>query len=193
MILPVSVLLVAATVPLTGGKLSRLALLRLAHTWAIVVALALQLVVTVGTVSPVLGTSLHLVSYAFAAIFVVANRHIPGFVLTSSGGAMNLAAISANGGTMPAAPRALELAGIDASGEHFVNSGVVEAARLPWLGDVFAVPASWPLSNVFSVGDVVLVVGVAVLFHRVARRTPAVTDRAEVPGAQLAAPAGSST
>ncbi len=82
---------------------------------------------------------------------------------------MNLAAIAANGGTMPATPEALAVAGIAADGEHFVNSGVVEQARLWWLGDIFAVPASLPLANVFSLGDVVLLVGFGWLVHRVGR------------------------
>jgi hypothetical protein len=29
----------------------------------------------------------------------------------------------------------------------------------------FAIPASWPLSNVFSIGDVALVIGGAILIH----------------------------
>jgi hypothetical protein len=33
------------------------------------------------------------------------------------------------------------------------------------LGDVFYIPASWPLSNVFSVGDVLIALGVAWAVH----------------------------
>jgi hypothetical protein len=35
----------------------------------------------------------------------------------------------------------------------------VEGARLWFLGDVFAIPASWPLANVFSVGDLLIAIG----------------------------------
>ncbi len=43
----------------------------------------------------------------------------------------------------------------------FRNSAAVAHPRLAFLGDVFAVPASWPLSNVFSVGDLLIAVGLA--------------------------------
>ena len=44
--------------------------------------------------------------------------------------------------------------------------------RLPWLGDVFAIPRGWPLANVFSIGDVVIVVAVGYFAHMVCRRAP---------------------
>jgi hypothetical protein len=37
--------------------------------------------------------------------------------------------------------------------------------HLLFLGDVFAVPASWPVTNVYSVGDVLIVAGAFVLLH----------------------------
>lgn len=171
MILPLALLLLIASVPLTGGRLSRLADLHVRWMSAILVALILQIWVTTIPTAPAVGTAVHLLSYALGAWFIVVNRQIPGLLVTASGGAMNLAAIAANGGVMPASPAALELAGIAQTGEHFVNSGAVEGARLAWLGDVFAIPANWPLSNVFSLGDLVLVVGIGVLLHRAARQS----------------------
>jgi hypothetical protein len=41
----------------------------------------------------------------------------------------------------------------------------VRRSSLSFLGDVFAVPASWPVSNVFSVGDVILVVAALLALH----------------------------
>jgi hypothetical protein len=169
MILPVSVLVLALSVPLTGGRLSRLSELRIRWTSTIIVALLLQIWVTTIPTDPTLGTVVHLVSYALGAVFIVANRHVPGLLLTASGGAMNLAAIAANGGVMPASEAALEGAGMGAQVEHFVNSGAVEDARLWWLGDVFYIPEAWPLSNVFSVGDIVLLLGIGMLLHRASR------------------------
>jgi hypothetical protein len=170
MILPVSVLLLIISVPLTGGRLSRLANVEIRWISAILAALALQIWVTTIPTDPTLGTAVHFVSYALGIWFIWANRKVPGLVVTSSGGGMNLAAITANGGVMPASPEALELAGMSHMGDHFVNSGAVEGARLAWLGDVFAIPANWPLSNVFSFGDVVLLVGVGVMLHRMSRQ-----------------------
>ena len=42
---------------------------------------------------------------------------------------------------------------------------LVKVAGDSALGDVMAVPSGWPLANVFSIGDVLLVVGAAVIMH----------------------------
>ncbi len=168
MILLVSILVVVATVPLTGGRLAALSGLGVRAPALVFGALAAQiLVVNVlpdAAPAPVLAAA-HLGTYAPAVAFLWVNRRVPGLWLLGAGGLSNLAAISANGGVMPASPAALAAAGMSSQGGQFVNSGAVEGARLAWLGDVFAVPAGWPLANVFSVGDVVLVVGLAVLLH----------------------------
>jgi MFS family permease len=46
-----------------------------------------------------------------------------------------------------------------------VNSGAVADPKLWFLGDVFALPAGFPMANVFSVGDVLIVVGAFILVH----------------------------
>ena len=100
-------------------------------------------------------------------MFLLANRRVPGMALVGLGAALNLLAIVANGGVMPASAEALAAAGLPAGGPGFQNSGVVADPRLAFLGDIFAIPASWPLSNVFSVGDVCIGAGLAWGAHRV--------------------------
>jgi hypothetical protein len=46
----------------------------------------------------------------------------------------------------------------------------VQGARLAWLGDVFAVPRGWPFANVFSAGDVIVVIAIAYFAHVWCRR-----------------------
>jgi hypothetical protein len=106
-------------------------------------------------------------SYLVGALFLVANRRVPGMPLVAVGGALNLLAICVNGGVMPASPAALAGAGLPPGEPGFQNSAAVADPRLAFLGDVFYVPASWPLSNVFSVGDVLIALGVAWALHRV--------------------------
>ena len=110
---------------------------------------------------------IHVATYFLVAIFLVANRRVPGLWLIGLGGAMNLVAIVANGGTMPASASALAAAGlvVDTPGE-FVNSGVVANPHLSFLGDIFATPSWLPFANVFSLGDLVIVLGTAVAVHR---------------------------
>ena len=60
---------------------------------------------------------------------------------------------------LPASAGAAAAAGIDPH-TAFANSAVVDHPTLPWLGDVFAWPAPLPLANTFSVGDVLIVLGI---------------------------------
>jgi|tagenome__1003787_1003787.scaffolds.fasta_scaffold20982835_3 hypothetical protein len=163
MLLATPILVFLALVPLAGGRLSALVELQFRRPWLLWAALALQVVMFMpgGPAWP----AAHLSSYALAGAFVWHNRRIPYLWLLCLGGALNLAAITANGGTMPASPTAEAEAGL--IGTDPANSAVLAHPHLAFLGDVFAIPASWPLHNVFSVGDVVLVVGAGLLIHRV--------------------------
>jgi hypothetical protein len=71
---------------------------------------------------------------------------------------------------MPASAAALARAGMPPDkGAQFANSAAIADAKLSWLGDVFAVPASWPLSNVFSLGDLVITIGLTIMLHSCAQ------------------------
>jgi len=150
---------------LGGGRLRRLQHLRLALPWLAVAALALQVVAFTPLAAPLPAAAvvaLHLASYALLVWFVLANRRHRGLLVAGLGMGLNLAAIAANGGYMPASRAALELAGMGGRPATEHNSTVIgEGTRLPFLGDVFAVPSWVPFANVFSVGDVLIVAGVA--------------------------------
>jgi hypothetical protein len=168
-IIVVAVLACALAVPLAGGRLSALADVRLRCVRTLFVALGLQVLlisVLPADWGPLLHRPLHVLSYLLAAAFFVANRRVPGLWVIGLGGALNFAAITANAGVMPAGQRALEIAGRATAGEHFANSQALVSPRLAVLGDIFAIPASWPFANVFSVGDVLIVIGAALALHR---------------------------
>jgi len=169
----VFVALVLITVPLAGGKLSRLAEVEFRAVPAIVAALAIQVVIVsiLPGGDPVLHRALHLFSYGLAAAFLVMNRRIPGMPVIAMGALCNVAAITANSGQMPASTGALRAAGESLKTSGFINSGVVAHPRLLILGDIFAIPRSWPLHNVFSVGDVCIAVGATIAFHALCRPT----------------------
>jgi hypothetical protein len=155
------------SVPLAGGDLLRVADVRFARTWAIVAALAGQVVVIeiLPGADPAVLRTAHLATYALAAIFILSNARVPGVLLMGVGGGLNLLAIGANHGVMPAREGALRLAGLTPPPGHFANSAAVADAKLQFLGDVFAVPSWVPLANVFSVGDVLLLVGAIGALH----------------------------
>ena len=72
---------------------------------------------------------------------------------------------------MPTTPEALATAGLGGE-EGFSNGAVVADAVLAPLTDIFAIPAGFPLANVFSVGDVLVAIG---LVARSSSRCVAVT------------------
>lgn len=153
---------------LLRGRLARLSSLRLQHVWLIWAALLIQVVVIslLPSHDHTVLAAVHLATYAAAAGFAWANRKVAGAAPIFIGGAANLAAIVANGGTMPASRRALLASGWHPRPGHFANSAVVPHAHLSLLGDVFATPSWLPGHDVFSVGDVLVVVGFVLVVWR---------------------------
>ena len=159
-----------------GGRLRNVDHLRIRLPWLALAALGLQFI----AFSPLrdsLGDSgvvaVHFVSYGLLVWFVVVNRRRVGILVAGSGLLMNLLAIALNGGYMPASRHALEVAGEQFTGATANNSSVIhEGTRLWFLGDVFAIPDGTVLSNVFSVGDVLIIVGVAILIASAMRSAP---------------------
>lgn len=168
MLLLAFLLLAVALVPLGRGDLRELGHLRFRGTWMLGVALALQVALYVfpGQTSW-LRQVVYVASYPMALTFVLANRRIPGVWLIGLGAALNFLVISSNGGTMPAAPHALAAAGLPLDPGQFTNSLALASPRLLFLGDVFAVPKGTPFANVFSIGDIAIALGGALVVHRV--------------------------
>src|SRR6266496_3814787 len=154
MFLVAIVLMSALAVPLFGGRLSALADVRARLAWILMLALGLQVVaLTVPGVPESLRPLIQLASYPIAGVFVIANRHLPGMLLIGLGALLNLIAMSANGGVMPASAAALDKAGLPLQRDTYANSALVRDPRLGFLGDVF------------SVGDVTIGVGVIIAVH----------------------------
>jgi hypothetical protein len=167
MIIALVYLAVLASVPLARGRISALADLQLRRPSFALAAILIQVVVI--SLLPggdhTIHTTLHMASYVLLGMFAWANRRIVGVPIIAVGGLCNFVAIAANGGVMPASRAAIaSLAHTTAEGD-FANSQILEHPKLLFLGDVFATPASWPLHNVFSIGDMILIAGVAVLVH----------------------------
>jgi hypothetical protein len=159
--------LLVATVPLFGGRLRSLASVRLRVAWLIGAALALQIVAisVVPTWPRTVLVGAHLISYVMAGVFVWQNRAISGLPIVALGGGLNAVTIAVNGGTLPASSSALARAGIHPVAGDFNNSGVLAHPHLAWLGDVLATPAGMPMANVFSIGDVLIIVGLGYGLH----------------------------
>ena len=166
MILVVLLVLALMAVPLAGGRLGALLELRFRAAWLLVLAFVIQVALAwlPGETSD-LRLAVHAATYPMGLAFVWINRDVPGLWLIAVGALSNGIAIVVNGGVMPTTVEALRTAGLDVDPQVFANSAALSDPRLLFLGDVFAIPSSVPFANVFSVGDVLIAVGVAYTVH----------------------------
>jgi len=162
--LPVAASLVLAL--LAGGDPRRLAGLRLRGVGLFYVAIGIQLLAFPFPFFPWhtgdgLARALWLASYALLVCAAFVNRDVTGVPVIAAGMLSNVAAVVANGGHMPALPSALQAAH-KSFHVHF-NSAANASPHLAWLVDRWAVPHWLHVGNVFSVGDVVIAIGAALL------------------------------
>jgi hypothetical protein len=150
---------------LIGGRLERLSQIRFEWAWLAVVGLALQVVLFSTSIGASLGNgvgeALYVASTGMVLVAVWRNLAVPGLALVALGAISNLVAIVANDGVMPTTVGALTAAGLRVE-DSFSNSAVVENPVLAPLTDIFAIPAGLPFANVFSVGDVLIALGIVV-------------------------------
>jgi Family of unknown function (DUF5317) len=106
-----------------------------------------------------LGPIIYVLSTGVVLLAVLRNAGIPGMSVVALGAASNLAAIVANGGFMPADPGALAGLG-HALPTGYTNSTVLAVPNLQPLTDVWVLPSWLPFRNVFSIGDVLIAVGI---------------------------------
>ena len=126
--------------------------------------------------APSLGGLLYIGSFAFALLFLLANRNQAGFWFILAGLALNLVAIVANGGQMPGDAAQLARGGLldvalSANDGRWAPSGVTSSStRLYFLCDVIYVPMPFRSPTLISVGDLAISLGVLAFVNQV--RTP---------------------
>ena len=157
-LLPSIVLGIGLAVTL-GGRPRRLATVQFRLSWTVFLALGIQVVIfsRLGHGIPVGEVrALHLGSYGLLLLFAAANVRIKALLPLLGGVTLNAIAISANGGSMP-----ISRAAARAAGMPLLDTNVSpDAHHLRFLGDVFALPAQLPVANTFSIGDLLIGLGV---------------------------------
>ena len=144
-----------------GGRFEGFLKQRFRSVWLIWVALGVQIILFTPLGNGIPAGSLrlaHSLTYLPIVAFLVLNRSA-GLALIAVGVASNFVAIVANGGLMPVDPQAQQAvfgAGFDYG--HPVNTDAT-ADHLLLLGDVMALPSWFPFANAFSIGDLLLAVG----------------------------------
>lgn len=159
---------------LLGGRLDRLSTVRFRWAPLALIGLAVQVALFTDPLATAVGDAgppIYVASTAAVLVAVLRNLDITGLPIVALGAASNLLAIVANGGYMPADPDALaSIGGIEPG---YSNSSVTADPALWPLTDIFAIPAWVPFANVFSIGDVLLGLGVAITIVAGMRRGPA--------------------
>jgi Family of unknown function (DUF5317) len=178
---------------LLGGRLAGLGQLRFRWAGLALLGFATQVVLFSEPVSARvgdLGPPIYVVSTAVVLVAVLRNLAIRGMAVVALGAACNLAAIVANGGYMPASASAAAEFG---RGENaaYSNSLIVDAPALEPLTDVIALPRWLPFTNIVSVGDVLIAVGIVIVIAAAMRTPPEGTGEGPI-GARTSVPSGNS-
>jgi hypothetical protein len=159
---------------LAGGRIGRLADLRLKWAGLAITALLVQVALftePVYVAAADLIPLIYMASTGVVLLVIVRNlRRAPGLVIVALGACSNLAAIAANGGYMPATPEALGLSGPVTTTTYHANSVTTPDPALAVLVDRFSLPDWVPFSNVFSIGDVLIGLGIVVVMVVAMRR-----------------------
>jgi hypothetical protein len=157
--------------------LAYLAELKLRAGWLVLGAMLLQmLILPIGSAKPILTWGmeyLHILSYLLLLLFVAINHRERALWVMALGMLSNFLVIAVNGGHMPASAEALRAAGRTATVERLLTEGVSgnvilmsEQTKLNFLGDILWLPSWVPLANAFSVGDLLLGLGVVWLLGK---------------------------
>ena len=165
---------------LRGGRLSRVAEAPLRSSWLLFAGVAVQVGVDVAALrgllldASTLGWVLLLVSQLLVVTWVALNWQLPGMVLVALGLALNATVMAANG-AMPVHVDAITALGVErvelTGGKHTV---LTADTRLPWLADIWPLPA---LRSIISVGDVVLAAGLLPVTHALMSYRPTAERR----------------
>jgi Family of unknown function (DUF5317) len=159
---------------LLGGRPAGLGAISFRWGWLAVLGFLIQIVLFSAPVTErigSLGVPIYVGSTALVLVALLRNVALPGLWVVAVGAFSNMAAIAANGGYMPADPGALASLG-RAPETVYSNSAVVAHPVLQPLTDIFAIPHGIPLANVFSVGDLLIGLGVMIVIVVAMRHVP---------------------
>lgn len=160
-----------------GRTFRRIAAMPLHSAWLVMLALAMQWPLLHTPAGPTQAVRwqqfLFLLSHLLLLVFVWRNRRSIGIVIAGLGVLCNLAVIVANGGFMPITPEACVQINAGSVpdqwvvGSHYGHSKdviLVQGETKLWiLSDILVLPPPFPWPAAFSLGDVLIAVGIGVL------------------------------
>lgn len=172
--LTLAVLMIGLVARYGRAGLRRLAQVQLRAGWLPVLAVGAQLIAVL--VEPLRWPALVATAVLIAA-FCLANRRL-GLLIAGAGAALNLLAMAANGGLMPIDPGLLERTygvAVVADTQVGLSKNIARSdaeAPLAMLGDRFVLPGPLQSLAIWSIGDAILIGGVALTLHTIMRGRP---------------------
>jgi len=160
---------------LRGGSIANLDYLEIRHSWLVFLALVIQLLIFPSfTSEPAVrvGTPyFYVASYGILALFVLFNLRTWQIAFMGFGMGSNFLVIVVNGGYMPASVGSLRHAGNNAVADSLLNEEIcgnvirmTNSTHLNFLGDWLYLPDWMPLSTAFSLGDLLIGLGLIAFF-----------------------------
>jgi hypothetical protein len=116
---------------------------------------------------------IHALSYILLFIGIYYNRSQTAFRIIFIGIFLNFVVIMANGGQMPVSEEAMISIGLVdnmlsiKNGEVITHTLINDRTVLRFLGDIFVLPKPYPRPKIFSIGDVVMALGIFVYIQKI--------------------------
>ncbi|MEC1525866.1 DUF5317 domain-containing protein [Neobacillus niacini] len=154
---------------LRKGNLKAFSQLNLKWGWVFPLLLVVQLAVfTLQNDSVFLGQlsgSIYIVVYIIGLVFLFLNRKNPGFILIFIGVFLNFLVMVLNGGRMPVSVEAaavLDPGYIQAlkDGLYAKHAMLTTESNLGFLGDVIPISDPYPRTQIISIGDIIMNIGI---------------------------------
>lgn len=144
-----------------GGKIGNLARVDFRWPWFVLLVLVIREAVLLNPLNRIEGVQ-YVYTAAQAGLVAWTAFHIkrlPGVWVVTTGAAMNLIVVLANGGRMPVAQ---SMAGALAQRGHLAQYVLMgPGTNLNWLGDWILFP--WPVPGAYSPGDLILALGIGIV------------------------------
>lgn len=115
---------------------------------------------------------IHFLSYILLFCGLIMNFNEHSFWIITAGVLLNFIVIMANGGKMPVSGDALTFAGlynnlIDIGQGRIVTHTLMDAStKLSFLGDVLPLPKYYPRPKVYSIGDILMAIGIFIYIQK---------------------------
>lgn len=182
--LAVALGLIVSLIRYRSRAFHQIAAIPLRWAWLAVLALVLQWPLLQARAGPVQSVmvqqALFLLSYGLLLVFAWFNRQLLGILIVGLGVMSNLLVILVNSGFMPITPETLvqinpgTIAEQWRTGTHYGYSKDIilprEQVKLWALSDILVIPRPFPRPTAFSLGDLLIAIGIIVLLQGLGAR-----------------------